>query len=74
MPKDNLTSARFRLNGKEQTLQTGISIRDLCDQIGVGEKGFAVERNGVIVPRSAHRTMTVEPGDQIEIVHMVGGG
>ena len=34
----------------------------------------AIAINGAIVPRSQHATTSVAPGDQIEIVHAVGGG
>jgi sulfur carrier protein len=33
-----------------------------------------VERNGEIVPKSAHRTTHVADGDRLEIVVAVGGG
>jgi sulfur carrier protein len=34
----------------------------------------AVERNGEIVPRSAHGSTLLVDGDQLEIVVAVGGG
>ena len=37
-------------------------------------KRVAVERNRVIAPRSAHADTPLAEGDQIEIVHFVGGG
>jgi sulfur carrier protein len=33
-----------------------------------------VERNGEIVPRSAHASTVLADGDQLEIVVAVGGG
>jgi sulfur carrier protein len=33
-----------------------------------------VEVNREIVPRSLHTTRTLVDGDQIEIVHAIGGG
>jgi sulfur carrier protein len=34
----------------------------------------AVERNGEIVPRSAHASTLIADGDRLEIVVAVGGG
>lgn len=62
----------FILNGSDQPLRK-VTLRQLCDEMGL-EKGFAVERNGEIVPRSRLSEVFVEAGDRIEIVHMVGGG
>jgi thiamine biosynthesis protein ThiS len=33
-----------------------------------------VERNGEILRRAAFDAVQVEPGDELEIVHFVGGG
>jgi sulfur carrier protein len=33
-----------------------------------------VEINGAIVPRSAHQHHLLHAGDQVEIVHALGGG
>jgi sulfur carrier protein len=37
-------------------------------------KKVAVERNGEIVPKSAHGATLVQDGDRLEIVVAVGGG
>ena len=37
-------------------------------------KKVAVERNGEIVPKSAHKATQVADGDALEIVVAVGGG
>ena len=37
-------------------------------------KKVAVERNGEIVPRSAHAATLLADGDRLEIVVAVGGG
>jgi sulfur carrier protein len=37
-------------------------------------KRIAVERNGEIVPKSAHGATLVADGDRLEIVVAVGGG
>ncbi len=62
------------LNGHTHSIGDATTLRDLCDQLKVGERGFAVEQNGSIIPRSQLAKTLVVEGDTIEIVHMVGGG
>lgn len=73
-PKVSDADQYIILNGTKELFRPGITIRMLCDEAGVGARGFAVERNSEIVPRSQHNVVLAEPGDIIEIVHMVGGG
>ncbi len=62
------------LNGATTHLPGDCSVADLLAQAGLGERRVAVEVNGSIVPRSAHATRALSDGDQVEIVHALGGG
>jgi thiazole synthase len=62
------------LNGDLRTVRPGSSIADLAAEIGLDPKKVAVERNLEIVPRSTLADVLIGDGDQIEIVHFVGGG
>ncbi len=62
------------LNGEAQHIETDTSIDRLIEQLGLKGRRLAVERNGAIVPRSAHPATVLEEGDRIEIVHAIGGG
>jgi len=62
------------LNGEPRAVPGSMTVTALLDELGLAEKRVAVERNGVIVPRSRHAETTVAAGDQIEIVHAIGGG
>jgi thiamine biosynthesis protein ThiS len=42
--------------------------------LGVDPRKVAVERNRAIVPRSAYGSLALAEGDELEIVHFVGGG
>ena len=69
------TESSYRLNGQTRPLSAPLTLRELCLELGLGNRGgYAVECNGSIVPRSQLATTQVAPGDTIEIVHMVGGG
>ncbi len=65
---------RIRLNGSERDIPGGTSIAALLQLAGFGERRVAVECNGEIVPRSQHARTVVADGDQLEVVHAIGGG
>ncbi len=62
------------LNGSPHALAADTSIAELLADLGYAEKRVAIERNGAIVPRSAHGSTCIEAGDQLEIVQAIGGG
>lgn len=62
------------LNGEPRSVRPGSSIADLTAEIGLDPTKVAVERNLEIVPRSTLAAVLIAEGDQIEIVHFVGGG
>jgi thiamine biosynthesis protein ThiS len=64
---------QITLNGELHMLAAPISIAALASSCGV--KGpFAAELNGEIVPRARHDEVVVQNGDEVELVHFVGGG
>jgi len=62
------------LNGSPLDCNPPITVAQLLDQAGYAGRRVAVEVNREIVPRSLHTTRTLVDGDQIEIVHAIGGG
>lgn len=62
------------LNGEERRVDAGQTVLQLIEQLGYQGKRIAVERNGEIVPRSAHASTALAEGDALEIVVAVGGG
>jgi sulfur carrier protein len=62
------------VNGVARTLPPHASIADLVRELALEGKRIAVERNGVIVPRSRYVDTPVAAGDALEIVGAVGGG
>ncbi len=76
MDKDSFDMAvgiNITLNGEARRVLAG-SIADLCAEIGLNPAKVAVERNLMIVPRSTLAQVMLADGDQLEIVHFVGGG
>lgn len=62
------------VNGEHKRVHAGLSIADLAQSLGLVPEKVAVERNLEVVPRSTLAQVMVEDGDELEIVHFVGGG
>src|SRR6201991_4934512 len=62
------------VNGEHRRVAAGLSIADLASQLGLVPEKVAVERNLEVVPRSTLAQVCLEDGDELEIVHFVGGG
>lgn len=62
------------VNGNPHRFEQPLEIAALLSRLELSGRKIAVERNGEIVPRSAHAHTLVADGDQLEIVVAVGGG
>lgn len=62
------------LNGTPREFSAGSTIQDVVKSLGLQEKQVAVEHNRNIVKRTQWNETAVAEGDQLEIVHFVGGG
>ena len=62
------------MNGKAHRFEQPLEISTLLARLELAGRKIAVERNGEIVPRSAHADTRIADGDQLEIVVAVGGG
>jgi sulfur carrier protein len=62
------------VNGLRRQVPDGLTLRGLVEHLGLTEGPVAVEVNRAIVPRARHAEHAVAQGDEIEIVHFVGGG
>jgi sulfur carrier protein len=62
------------VNGAAHRLEHPVQVSALLEKLALVGKKVAVERNGEIVPRSAHASTLLADGDQLEIVVAVGGG
>jgi len=62
------------VNGEHRRVAGGITLAQLASELGLAPEKVAVERNLEVVPRSTLTQVLVEDGDELEIVHFVGGG
>ena len=62
------------INGEPRQIPADTAVVTLIDKLGLTGKRIALERNGMIIPRSAFATQPLSDNDQLEIVVAVGGG
>ena len=62
------------VNGSAQRYDAPLAVAELVRRMSLGGRKVAVERNGEIVPKSAHGSTLITDGDRLEIVAAVGGG
>jgi sulfur carrier protein len=63
------------INGTPRAFDPTVrTVAELVRALALEGKRIAVEKNGVIVPKSRYAEMPVAAGDTLEIVGAVGGG
>jgi sulfur carrier protein len=65
---------QVRLNGKDREIQGGLNVRQLLESLDLHPRLVVVELNREILDRDRYASTLVGEGDQIELVHFVGGG
>ena len=65
---------RITVNGQPRDVPDRTTVARLIEMLPTAGGPVAVEVNREIVPRSLHTDRALAPGDEIEIVTLVGGG
>jgi len=65
---------KISLNGEPRAIPPDHTVAALLGLLGLDPRKVAVERNEAIVARSQYGVTPLGAGDQIEIVHFIGGG
>ena len=65
---------RITVNGEAHDVPDRTTVARLLEMLPAAGGPVAVEVNREIVPRSLHAGRALAPGDEIEIVTLVGGG
>jgi thiamine biosynthesis protein ThiS len=68
------TTITIMVNGKPREVPAGDTVHDLLASRKLSDSMAIVERNGIILPRDSYATTVLAAGDQLEVVHAVGGG
>lgn len=64
----------LQINGKQVELERATPLLAYIETLGIDPRAVAVEHNGTILERPAYEGITLDEGDVVEIVRMVGGG
>lgn len=62
------------VNGQTRELPAGTTVAKLLEELKIAPERVVVEVNLTILKRAQQPTMILQEGDQVEIVHFVGGG
>ncbi|MFZ4540560.1 MAG: sulfur carrier protein ThiS [Rickettsiales bacterium] len=74
MSNISITPAQITVNGQARPAANLKLISDLIAELSLDPRKVAIERNLMIVPRSAYENTPIMDGDAIEIVGFIGGG
>ena len=64
----------IQVNGETQEVAAGLTASGLLKKLGLEGKRVVVELNREVIPRDMVDVTELCEGDQIEILHLVGGG
>lgn len=65
---------RVQINGEPRELSEGLTLRELIVELQLPAERLAIEHNRAVVRRARWAETLIVEGDQLEIVHFVGGG
>ncbi|GMX61145.1 hypothetical protein Elgi_09840 [Paenibacillus elgii] len=65
---------RLTVNGEQREVDNAATVAELLSAFKLDNKILVVELNREIIDRTRYEEARLNDGDQIEIVHFVGGG
>ncbi|HEY8257512.1 MAG TPA: sulfur carrier protein ThiS [Gemmatimonadales bacterium] len=69
-----MTDLTITVNGESRRVRGPATLLDLLAQLDLDARTVVVELNREIVRRPRLGQTSLAPGDQVELVHFVGGG
>jgi len=63
-----------QINGKQKEISTGMTIKELLDQLQLDPVSVVVELNKTILRSDDLTEQTIQEGDSLELIRFVGGG
>ena len=71
---NNLNVAKIQLNGNSYEINNGTNLIELLNKLKIQKNKVAIEVNGEIIEKNKYPKLVLNKGDQVEIVHFIGGG
>ncbi len=69
-----MSKVKITLNGEDKLVAANTSIKNLLAELELDIKKIAIEKNYEIILPEDFGDNILSDGDQIEIVHFIGGG
>ena len=69
-----MSAMEIVLNGEKRQLPEDTTVSRLLETLKIAPERVIVEVNLQILKRAEHQGIVLKEGDQVEIVHFVGGG
>jgi sulfur carrier protein len=67
-------SFSIELNGESYLLEGDVRLTGLVEKLSLRRGRIAIELNQSVVPKAEWASVSLRPGDKVEIVNFVGGG
>ena len=65
---------KIKLNGKNKSIDDGLNLNELVNNLNIPIKKVAIEFNKEIIDKKKIKKFKLKNNDIIEIVHFIGGG
>jgi sulfur carrier protein len=65
---------QIHLNGEQYNGPEAMTVAELLERLDIQSARVAVELNLDILPKTEYAATQLKEGDQVEVVHFVGGG
>jgi sulfur carrier protein len=62
------------VNGENLSAPSKTTLTNLLSRLKISPRAVVVEKNGKIADKKSYSKNLLREGDQIEIIHMIGGG
>ena len=69
-----MSDLRLVVNGEPRSVPGPAMLSDLLNHLGLDPRMVVVELNREIIRRPRLEELSLKEGDQVELVHFVGGG
>jgi sulfur carrier protein len=64
----------IKVNGKEMDFKGGNTVRDLLDMCKFTFPHIVVKINGKVIMREQYAEAAINDGDDVQVIHLIGGG
>lgn len=69
-----MSKIKIILNGEEREINSGLTIKNLAEELELDLDKIAVEKDLEIINIDDFEKIIIDEGSRIEIVHFIGGG